>query len=356
MILYRSVEAVFMWPFVLCWSLIFVSSAAITRGMISLGIVDRLTKRSLHTKPTPRAGGIAIVSTYLFSILTLYNLNSELFDTRSSSQLYAILGTTTAIVAISFYDDIRSISYLYRLFFQLVCAIAIVQSGIGLNRIWLPYVGYIRLSNFEALLNVLWIVSFINIFNFMDGVDGMVSGCSILGCAFLSLIANNNGDRLTLYSLMVMIPATAGFFIFNFPKAKIFMGDVGSHFQGLLFALHEINISARASDDLIPGLTTVVIVGNFVFDVAFTLIRRLASGKSIVKPHNEFLFHILYKSGWSHVKISLLHFGFVVFQGTLVCFSSSKTALALSALAVLTVQSIYAYSVLHMRSKIAAGD
>ncbi|MDR1032015.1 MAG: hypothetical protein LBL30_02745 [Holosporales bacterium] len=338
---------------------IFIVSATITKIMVSFGITDRPTTRSLHTCPTPRAGGVAIVTVYSLGIAVLYYCKPEIFGIYSNGQLCTIAGAIAVIVATSLYDDIRPISYTYRLIIQVICAAAIAQSGLGLSKLWLPYVGYIQLGAFKALFTVLWVVSFINIFNFMDGVDGLVGGCCILACAFLAVVAQDNGDSLMRYSLAVLALSTLGFLMFNFPKAKIFMGDVGSHSLGFLFALHEINMDATyayvtPADNFIPCLTAIIIVGNFTFDVVFTLARRLASGKSIVLPHNEFLFHILYKNGWSHVKISLLHFGFVIFQGGLVCISKSKTSMALSALIVLTVQAVYAYIVLHMKNTVNA--
>ncbi|MDR1365471.1 MAG: undecaprenyl/decaprenyl-phosphate alpha-N-acetylglucosaminyl 1-phosphate transferase [Holosporales bacterium] len=333
---------------------IFIVSATIAKIMVSLGITDRLTTRSLHTCPTPRAGGVAIVVAYSLGIAVLYRHEPEIFGIYSNGQLCTIAVAIAAIVVTSLYDDIRPISYTYRLIVQIVCAAAIAQSGLGLSKLWLPYVGYIQLGAFKTLFTILWIVSFINIFNFMDGVDGLVGGCSILACAFLAIIAQGNGASLMQYSLAILALSIAGFLTFNFPKAKIFMGDVGSHSLGFLFALHEINMDAihayvTPADNFIPCLTAIIIVGNFVFDVVFTLARRLASGKSIVLPHNEFLFHILYKNNWSHIKISLLHFGFVVFQGGLACISKSKTSMALSALVVLVVQATYACIVLHMK-------
>ncbi len=336
---------------------IFLFSLAVTRVMIAIKIVDRMSQRSLHTTPTPRAGGVAIVLAYLGGMALMYQCVPQIFHPYNYFQIYLILGVLIFIAIINFVDDVSPLAYAYRLILQLFCGIIIASQGFCINEIWIPFVGYLELGWVAVPTTVLWIVSFTNIVNFMDGTDGLVAGCSIIGCIFLSIISLMSGNLLASTSLFALGVATAGFMFFNFPKAKIFMGDIGSHFLGFIFALHEINITNHAlasggRENIIPCLSTVILFGNFVFEVVFTLTRRVLAGKSIVLPHNDFIFHILYRNGWSHVKISLLHFCFLIVQAGLLYVSHSKKSLITSAVVIVIIQAIYTTLVLRKQKQL----
>jgi UDP-GlcNAc:undecaprenyl-phosphate GlcNAc-1-phosphate transferase len=147
----------------------------------------------------------------------------------------------------------------------------------------------------------------------MDGLNGLASGGSIIANLFLITIAIVTNQTVLMDIGLVLLPATIGFFIFNYPKAKIFMGDVGSQFLGLVWAVIMLIVAPHTHSFSI--YTVPLLFGAFFFDVLLTIVRRMWEGRSVWEAHRTHLFQILNRSGHSHTYITGVYLVLGVLQG-----------------------------------------
>ena len=271
-------------------SVIFAISALLTLLIKNIAqkhaIVDTPSARSSHTVATPRGGGLAIMIAFFLGISYLF------FTAQLSTGLYSALFATLPIIAVSLLDDIRPQSVRIRLSVQLLCSILALYALGGVTQMNL---GIVLLEGFWvnilALLMLLWLT---NLFNFLDGIDGYAASEALfvaLGAYFLF------HTEPPLY----LAAATAGFLLFNWHRASIFMGDVGSAPLGFIigvFALHE------SSSEHFVGW--IVLVSLFLFDATLTLVRRLRNHEEIWKPHKKHMYQRLHQWGLSHSDVVLL--------------------------------------------------
>jgi len=280
-----------------------------TRCMIWINIHDTPVHRSSHRKITPRSGGFGIIIGFLLCMgyfLSKHRL-SHIPDWKIITISSAILG----LIIISLRDDMKGVSLRYKLLTQILVSIAIVASGLSFKHIPLPYIGMLELGALSGLLSLFWVIFLTNAFNFMDGLDGLVSGSSLVASLFCTLIGFMCAEQAFFYMSMGLFFSTLGFFVYNFSPAKIFMGDVGSQFLGVIWSVMLL-LSTQAHHSV---YTIPLLFFAFIYDVSLTILRRLIKGQSILHPHRTFLFHILHRSGLSHRRISLIYMGFSIIQG-----------------------------------------
>ena len=299
-------------------------SILLTRLMMRVNISAVPTQRSSHKNPTPAAGGVAFTVAFCLGFLFVYY--SPLFAIDSSIlQKYILYYGLAALIVtlVSLRDDYKSISYRIRLLTHFISVLLLVYGGLIVEfpsfgndiNVWGP-----------SIFTVFALMSLINGANFIDGLDGLLSGCIIISLVFqICLIWPADLLFVAFYSLL--LAALLGFFIFNFPKAKIFMGDIGSTFLGLT-----LGFSAIIAQKYYPFSTdTALIHKGFIysltplsflwFDVAFTLLRRAYLGNRLTEAHRDHLIHILNDCGYSHALISSLYFISVVVMGSFTLLS-----------------------------------
>jgi Fuc2NAc and GlcNAc transferase len=241
------------------------------------GLMDRPNQRSSHQVETPRGGGIAFVLTYLSYLVYLLSGADGLDD---SPHLALLLGGGL-VVMIGFIDDHRHVPATVRFIVHLVAAaVAVILlpmpavdlwPGITLQGIWLN------------LLYVIALVWLLNLYNFMDGIDGIASlqGISVLCGAVLILTFNQSTIGVAQWMLM-LAACVAGFLSWNWPPAKIFMGDAGSGFIGYalgVFALYSATLHP------ISLWSWLILLGLFVVDASWTLVVRVLNGEKWYQPH-----------------------------------------------------------------------
>ena len=284
----------------------YLISVLVTRYMtINHVISDVPNTRSSHDTPTPRSGGLGIFIVFLFISLVFWAMNrATLPDWFFPFVLPAVL-----IGAHSLYDDISDRSAIEKLLVQLIAGSVVVGSGLLID---LPFGGQLL----SYVVTMLWIVGMTNATNFMDGLDGLVSGIFSLALVFFCIILNSVGHyNLYLFGL-TLIAALMGFLIYNFPPARIFMGDVGSCLLGFVYA---VMVVIMLDDNHSPWimLACVLLVFNLLFDVGFTVIRRFLNGENIMQAHRSHLFQIMNRLGYQHLTVSLCYLGVTFLQGLL---------------------------------------
>lgn len=286
----------------------FLLSLFFSYTLIKIGILDLPNTRSAHINPTPKSGGIGILLSFL---ITLYLTYESLFPTFTFSKpLLSIIVCASLMGIVGFIDDLRNLSWTTRILIQLILAVNVVVSGVQIEHITFPQTGRIELGVFGSLISVFWIIAFTNAFNFMDGVNGMTAGSTLI--ALITLIFLHNGNPLVSYLIFLMPFSILGFYVFNFPHGKLFMGDSGSQFLGFFLAC--LGLYLPISDPDFSQLAIPMLFLIFLFDTGLTLLLRLYHKKPVLSPHREFLFHLLNRLGWNHFRVSILYYFFALLQ------------------------------------------
>lgn len=265
---------------------LFIRSLAIRKS-----ILDFPNERSLHKNPTPKVGGLAVAIVWFSGLFYLYitnNIDHILFFSFIPGILLVVIGII---------DDIIAIRPLYRLIFQLiVSSIALFILG-GLGKLNL---GFFTVENrlilsILALLGIMW---FINLFNFLDGIDGYI-GMEVVFITSSAILLFN--DRIA----PVLLASTLGFLIWNWQPAKIFMGDVGSTLLGFNIAVFSIYYQNTSKSSLLIWL---MLSSVFWFDATLTLFRRYKKKEPLIVPHKKHAFHRIVQSGFTHQKTVIYAF------------------------------------------------
>jgi UDP-N-acetylmuramyl pentapeptide phosphotransferase/UDP-N-acetylglucosamine-1-phosphate transferase len=263
-------------------------------------IVDEPGPRSSHERPTLRGGGIGIV-------LALLGGGGALLAFHGGGTLLALLSTCLALAAVSFIDDTRPLPASIRFGCHALAALAVLLSlswtmpVLELSSGWQltvpPAVG--------LLVSFLWLAGYTNAFNFMDGINGIAAGQAVItaaGCGLLTGLATGKWTATPVLFAFVIAGAAAGFLPHNFPHARMFMGDVGSVPLGFLLASLVLWLTRDGGPALLIPLA--LLHGNFVFDTAFTLVRRTLRGEKWHHAHKEHFYQRLNQSGKSHAFVT----------------------------------------------------
>lgn len=251
-------------------------------------IHDAPNSRSLHEHPTPRTGGVAILIAVLLGWGILFYLGYR------PGILPWIIVAAVLVAFISFLDDLITLSALPRFAVHGVAAALLIMGGLVL-----PW-GVVGV--FLTWIAIVWML---NLYNFMDGMDGFSAGMTLFGFGFLGLAGWLEGAQTYAFYSWVIVLGAAGFLALNFPPARIFMGDIGSIPLGLLAAAFSL---WGIRDGLFPLWLPVLIFSPFVVDATVTILRRLLGGEKIWQAHRSHYYQRLVLAGWSHRRTALFEY------------------------------------------------
>lgn len=257
------------------------------------GIMDVPNDRSSHTRPIPRGGGLGIMAGVLVGVVVIRWLSP--FTPLPSLTFFLAWGL---IAIISFLDDRHTLPAAVRFGVQALAATLVVWDRGGLDTLPIPLPFSLDLGCWGLPLAWFWIMAVLNLFNFMDGINGFAGVQAVLGGIFLAWI-DPFGPGAVLGPVVAL--ASLGFLYFNAGKASIFMGDVGSVSLGFFFAA--MPFYAQGQAPALQVYTTVFILWFFLADGAFTLLRRIFKGQKPWEAHREHYYQQLVKSGWSHTRV-----------------------------------------------------
>jgi Fuc2NAc and GlcNAc transferase len=263
---------------------------------VSRGILDNPNARSSHSIPTPRGGGVAIVVAYLLGLLYVGYVG----DVELSA--LTTLGVPTLIVAIiGWWDDHRPVPAKWRMLTHCVAATVCL---LGMEHMpELTILGY-RISSIfvTAGLAFLYQIWMINLYNFMDGIDGIAAIEAIIVCGLMAVIYSFTGYDFGAAATLLLAASVLGFFVWNFPRARIFMGDSGSGFLGLALAILSLQ---GALIDIRYFWAWVILLGVFIVDATFTLLHRLARGEKFYEAHRQHAYQHAATRFGNHYKVTL---------------------------------------------------
>ncbi len=292
---------------------LFALSSVATWLMLRVRILDAPNQRSSHDQPVPNSGGVAIVLSALVGFAVVYMLSDDSRIAEKSMIGFAL--GAVAIVVVSIFDDLGRVrTFKLKLGIQIAAAAVLLSFDIVMRRLSLPYIGAFELGWRGYVHILLWAVGMTNIFNFMDGLNGVAGGTSVIVAAFFGILTYMQGSLFVYILCYVLFASTLGFVIFNFPRARIFMGDVGSQFLGFVFAAMAV-IAAEYDASRTSMLVMPLLFFNFMFDTVFTFFRRLAAGEDVTTAHRTHLYQLFNRLGYSHTAVSLFHFAVTVLQG-----------------------------------------
>ncbi|NMX64219.1 glycosyltransferase family 4 protein [Pseudomonas sp. WS 5111] len=271
-------------------------TALLRQYALRRSIIDIPNARSSHTVPTPRGGGVAIVLTFAFALVWL--AGAQLITVAESA---ALLGAGLLIAIIGFMDDHGHIAARWRLLGHFAAAIWMLSWMQGLPAISafgvtfdLGWVGHV--------LAVFYLVWMLNLYNFMDGIDGLASLQAICACLALTLIYFLSGQPSMMWAPLLLSVSVAGFLYWNFPPARIFMGDAGSGFLGIILGGLSVQAAWAGSEFFFAWL---IMLGVFIVDATFTLIRRLARGDKVYEAHRSHAYQFASRQYGRHLPVTL---------------------------------------------------
>ncbi|BAN36673.1 glycosyl transferase family protein [Sulfuricella denitrificans skB26] len=271
----------------------FVSTFVVLIVMLKRGwagfAIDHPNSRSLHEAPIPRTGGLALVVGGVVGAGVL------------QSQFWPALSIAGGLLIVSLWDDVRGLSVVWRFLMHFLAAWVFVAIY-GLHD--LGFVGAIM-----AVLAIVWMT---NLYNFMDGSDGLAGGMALFGFGFYGLAAWLQGDVAFAGQCWSVAVASLAFLFFNFHPARIFMGDAGSIPLGFLAAAFGL-MGWRAGSW--PVWFPVLVFSPFILDASVTLAKRLLSGEKVWQAHREHYYQRLVQMGWGHRRTAQVEYVLMVLAG-----------------------------------------
>ncbi|WP_291389336.1 glycosyltransferase family 4 protein [Acinetobacter sp.] len=258
-------------------------------------IIDNPNERSSHSVPTPRGGGVAVVCSYLMALAVLIY----------SQQLTVHIGLTImaagfVIALLGFLDDHGHINAMLRLAIHFLVAIAVVISLGGFGSV--AVFDGVQLGFLANIIAVLFLVWLLNLYNFMDGINGIASVEAITVTASMATLYYVLNISLHSDLLWLLGACAFGFLLWNFPKAKIFMGDACSGFLGLVLGILAL---IALKENVALFCAWIICLGVFVVDATYTLIKRMLSGYKMYDAHRSHSYQILSRKWNSHTPVTL---------------------------------------------------
>ena len=291
-------------------------SGALSRYRGRFALFDKPNERSLHSRATPRGGGLAILAGVVAG--TCLTRQQWWFPGMAAAVCGLLL-----VALVSLADDVRPLPVWTRFPVHFVAAILLVcVAGFDPVLRLLPgmeWAGPLWLLRTFAILLTVWLV---NLYNFMDGMDGFAGGMAVIGFGTLALLGYLGGSPAYAGAAAVVAVAAAGFLPFNFPPARLFMGDVGASSLGFLAACF-ILLAERIR--LFPLWLGLLVFSPFVVDATWTLVRRALKGRIPWRAHREHFYQRLVQAGWTHRRTTLLSY-FLMLNCSTCAVLASRTA------------------------------
>ena len=284
--------------------LAFCASAATIHFMLRLrlhGALDEPNQRSLHHRPVPRTGGIGILA-------------AAAIGAADGGGPWLVTALAFSLAAVSALDDQFDLPIPFRFLAHFLAALGLWAGG------GLPDGGWP--ASLAAIIAVVWMT---NLYNFMDGADGLAGGMALFGFAAYAYAALKGGDAQIAVYCTYIAAGAAGFLLFNFHPARIFMGDVGSIPLGFLAAALGLEGLRR---DLWPLWFPLVVFSPFIVDASVTLLRRLFNGERVWQAHREHHYQVMVRSGLGHRATALIWYVLMVSACASACAALALPSLA----------------------------
>lgn len=288
----------------------------------STGLIDEPGHRKIHSEPIALAGGLAVFTGILIPLLVAYIALSLEFPDASISekfhygfgkrfdQLTAICGGALGILVLGWLDDKHELKPHYKFGGQLLVAFATAIAGVRITL-------FVESSAFSYVVTILWILTIVNAMNFLDNMNGLCAGLTVIAAATFGAIAAHHDQYLVSSFCWLVSGAFLGFIPYNYPKASAFLGDAGSHLAGYLLAVIAIlpHFYSESHPKKWAVLTPVIILAVPLFDITQVVLRRIKNRKPVYVGDNNHISHLLVKRGFSKIAATALIWGVALLFG-----------------------------------------
>lgn len=334
---------IFVFPFIISTVLIPV----IIQFSHKNGLYDKVDARKVHKGKISRLGGLAIFAGFVSGFICLL-----IYDFQVQFNIVVFIIALLLAFFTGFIDDVITIRARYKLLLQLVCGLLVALSGLKITKVTL-FAGFdVQFGILSYLFTMVWVAGFMNAINMLDGMDGLASGIVLVASMFLGIMGWLQGVPVVTYLCIVLIGAILGFLLYNYPPAKIFMGDGGAYFLGFIYAVLPLIGIKKASTITIFSIPIILLLIPLI-DVINVMRKRINAGYHIFIADRNHIHHRLLKIGFSNEGILWVMYGYTVILGgfaVLMLYLSPLHAIALTVLLfMLTILAFYIISVAEKR-------
>jgi Fuc2NAc and GlcNAc transferase len=278
-----------------CFLVSVVFTGYIRRYAMRHAVLDVPNTRSLHNVPTPRGGGLSIAITLMLACILVYSM-----QLLSLPAFLALFGGGLGVTLVGWLDDRYHISVGWRALDYLLASVWAVY--------WLDSTALVRLDDtlyfsiFGGAISVLIIAWLTNLYNFMDGTDALAAVQAICTGMMAGMLLNSSGQPGLAVLCLVITTSSAGFVIWNWPPARIFMGDAGSCLLGYSFGV--LAIMSAGSDSTVSLAVWFILLAVFVCDATLTLLMRMMKGEKFYSAHRDHAYQRIVQMGFSHAAVA----------------------------------------------------
>lgn len=273
-------------------------------------LLDAPGGRKIHIQPTPRLGGVGVFLAFYmaFGVLLLLEVNPF-----KGEGMTGLLVGSVLIFLVGFLDDLLDLPAPIKLFGQMMASLLAIALGMTIGVLDLPGSKLLVLNGWGWPFTLMWMIGLCNAVNFIDGVDGLAGGVSLLATVTLLVVALFTHQAEAALLACLLAGAIAGFLVYNFNPARIFLGDGGSLFIG--FMLASIAVAGALKTSTVVMLAPLVALAVPIFDIVSSTLRRVLRGQSPFKADANHLHHRLLRLGLSPKQVVSVFYGLSFFLG-----------------------------------------
>lgn len=293
------------------------------------GAIDLPDPRKVHQQPMPRLGGIAIFVGFSFPWTGFYLINNRVSAIFQNYEklFFALMLGAAAMLVLGIVDDIKSLRARPKFIVQILTAVGLYFGGYRINVLSNPFGDPIVLGWLSLPVSVLWIVGITNAINLLDGIDGLAAGVTACIALSLALINIIGGNVIVALLTLCLAGACLGFLPYNFAPARIFMGDSGSLFVGLMLScigILSLFKAATATFVVVP----LILFGLPLFDTTSVMFGRWRRGVSMFQADKSHVHHQLLRLGWNQKQAAYFLYAVTLLLGGIAVFFSIQHSLA----------------------------
>lgn len=286
--------------------IVYLITPTIRYFALKFSAIDRTNGRKIHKKIVTKLGGLAIFLGFLGSLLSVLFFHF-LFIKLNLLILSGILISAGLIVLLGVYDDFQGSGAWLKFIIQIICSFLIIKSGFLLNGIFVQGLITFSFGKLSIVITILWLVGMINAVNLLDGLDGLAAGVIGIAASFFFIFGLLLKDQLVIYISLPLAGACFAFLKYNFYPAKIFMGDTGSLFLGLIVAC--LAIRQPSPEAMNPYfIPASILLFLPLFDTTLAVLRRICRRKNIFAGDSSHIHHYFVKRGLGQIRTVLLYY------------------------------------------------
>lgn len=314
-----------------------VATPLLIRLAKRVGLIDAPSTGKIHLRPTPTGGGLAVFVAFFLPLwATVLSMGGREAELRA---LVGLTGASMLVVALGLYDDARGAGALRKLAVQIPAALLLYLAGFRVERLTNPFGPELVLGPLALPLTVLWVLAITNAVNLIDGLDGLAAGIGLIAALTLAGVGFARGEALLLVLSATLGGSLLGFLRYNFPPARIFLGDTGSLFVGLLLSVISL-VENRKATLALALVVPIVAMLVPILDAGWAVVRRVRNGQHPFRGDTEHLHHRLLMLGLTQRRAVLsmwatsAYFGLLAFVFSILPKEQALWALLLLAVGV----------------------